>query len=328
MVKIGIYLPVYGGWLPSRESAKAVADGSYFDREEEERPSYSYVKEVALKAEKIGVDSVWIPDHMLNPIKGGHAPALEAWTVAVAIAEATEKVIIAHTTLCEAFRPPAVLAKMAATLDDVSNHRFWLSIGAGWYKREYEAYGLPFYEHDERVRRAGEAIEIIRRLWRENGITFKGKYYQIINGVLEPKPKKIPLWYAGVSEASRNLVAEKADGWLMRGCSVEEARKNIEDMKKRLKKAGRDEEEMEFAIPALTFIRDTDEEALNHMEKLTGGRRNVLDRTLDTGLVGSPETVAEKIRKFEEAGIDHILLQLTPTLKEVDNVQRVLEFLR
>jgi len=327
VIRIGIYLPVYGGWLPSRESGKAMADGAYFSGEEEEQPTYAYVKRVALEAEKIGVDSLWIPDHMLNPIKGERAPSLEAWTLATAIAEATEKVIIAHTTLCEAFRYPAVLAKQAATLNEISNGRFWLSIGAGWFKREYEAYGLPFYEHDERVARAGEAIKIIKRLWQEDSVTFNGKYYSITNGVLEPKPEpKPPVWYAGVSEASRNLVAELADGWLMRGCNLEEAKKNIADMQQRLKRKGR--VEIEFAIPALTFIRDTDDEARKYMRRLTGGRKNVLDRTLDTGLIGSPETVAEKIRQLESIGIDHVLLQLTPTLKELQYVKDVLDILR
>lgn len=323
MVKIGIYLPVYGGWLPDKKSAKS--EDGYFYGERESKPTYSYVREVAIKAEKIGVDSLWIPDHMLNPIKGERAPSLEAWTVAVAIAEATSRVTIAHTTLCEAFRHPAVLAKMAATLDDVSNGRFWLSIGAGWYRREYLAYGLIFLEHDERVRKAGEAIDIIRALWNENFVTYTGKYYRIENGVLEPKPGKIPVWYAGVSEASRQLVAEKADGWLMRGCSVDEARKNVEDMLRRLEAYGM--REMEFAIPALTFIREKDEDAYNLMISYTGGNRNVLDRTLDTGLIGSPETVAEKIELLEEAGIDHVLLQLTPTLQELDNIRELLNLL-
>lgn len=328
MIKIGIYLPVYGGWLPSRGSGKAEANGGYItDGEEEEPPTYSYVKRVALEAEKIGIDSLWIPDHMLNPIKGERAPSLEAWTLATAIAEATRKVIIAHTTLCEAFRHPAVLAKQAATLNEISNGRFWLSIGAGWFKREYEAYGLPFYEHDERVARAKEAIQIIKRLWEEDYVTFNGKYYSISNGILEPKPNpRPPIWYAGTSEASRNLAAEEADGWLMRGCSLEEARKNIADMRERLKKRGRSK--IEFAIPALTFIRDTDEEAKKYVERITGGRKGVLDRTLDTGLIGSPETVAQRIRKLEDIGINHVLLQLTPTLRELRKVEKVLNILR
>jgi FMNH2-dependent dimethyl sulfone monooxygenase len=326
-VKIGIYLPVYGGWLPVKKSGKAAADGAYYRGESEETPTYQYVKKVALKAEEIGVDSLWIPDHMLNPIKGESAPSLEAWTLATAIAEATERVTIAHTTLCEAFRYPAVLAKMAATLAEISEGRFWLSIGAGWYRREYEAYGLPFYEHDQRVERAGEAIEIIKKLWREDRVTFRGNYYSITDCILEPKLEPVPpVWYAGFSEASRRIIAEKADSWLMRGCSVEEAKSSVEDMLRRLEEKGK-QQDFEFAIPALTFIRESDEEAIEYMKEITGGRKNVLDRTLDTGLIGSPETIAEKIERFEEIGMNHVLLQLTPTLKELKNVQKLLEVL-
>lgn len=327
MIKVGMWLPVYGGWLPSRGSSVAQADGTYFVGEEEEKPpTYSYMKQVALEAEKIGIDSLWIPDHLLNPLKGDRAPCLEAWTLATAIAEATERVIIVHTTLCEAFRYPAVLAKQVATLTDISSGRFWLSIGAGWFKQEYEAYGLPYYRHRDRVERAKEAIQIIKRLWQEDGITFSGKYYSITNGILQPKPSPMPpVWYAGMSEDSRNLVAEEVDGWLMDVCSFEEAQKNIADMHERLKKKGRGK--IEFAIPGLTFIRDTDEEAKKYVERITGGSKDVLNRTLDTGLVGSPETVAQKIKQLESIGINHVLLQLTPTLTELQKVKKVLNVL-
>lgn len=315
MIKVGIYLPVYGGWFRHPMG------------EEEKLPTYGYLKQVAIKAETIGIDSLWIPDHMLNPIKGDRAPSLESWSLATAIAEATKRVIIAHTTLCEAFRYPAVLAKQAATLSDISRGRFWLSIGAGWFKREYEAYGLPFYDHDERVTRAKEAVQIIKRLWDEDSVTFNGKYYSISKGILEPKPNlRLPVWYAGTSEASRNLIAEEADGWLMGGCTLEEAQKNIADMQKRLKKNGRSR--IEFAISALIFIRDTDEEAKKYVEQITGGNKDVIDRTLDTGLVASPETAVQKIKQLESIGINHVLLQLTPTLRELQKVKKVLDVLR
>ena len=115
-VKIGIYLSVYGGWLRSVD-------------EEEHPPTYNYVKKVAIQAEEMGIDSLWIPDHMLNPIKGERAPAQRLGPL-LQIAETTERVIISHTTLCEAFRYPAVLAKQAATLAEISKGRFWLSIVA------------------------------------------------------------------------------------------------------------------------------------------------------------------------------------------------------
>ncbi len=228
---------------------------------------------------------------------------------------------------CEGFRYPAVLAKQATALSEISNGRFWLSIGAGWFKREYEAYGLPFYKHDDRVDRARESIQIIKRLWKEDSVTFHGKYYSINNGLLEPKPDpKPPVWYAGVSEASRELVAEEVDGWLMRGCSLEKARDNVTDMYERLKNKGRGS--IEFAIPALTFIRDTDVDAKRYVTQITGGRMDGLDRTLDTGLVGASETVARKIKQLENIGINHVLLQLTPTLPELQNVKKVLNILR
>jgi len=327
MIKVGIYLPIYGGWLGSRGSGKAEADGVYLTGEKEKPPTYDYVKQVALEAERIGLDSLWTPDHLLNPTKGDRAPSLESWTLATAIAEATDRVIIAHTCLCEAFRYPAVLAKQAATLSEISNGRFWFSIGAGWFKREYEAYGLSFYTHDERVDRAKEAIQIIKRLWKEDNVTFSGKYYSISNGNLEPKPSpKIPVWYAGMSEPARNIVAEEADGWLMRGDSLENTQKSIADMHERLKKKGRSK--MEFAIPGMTFVRDTDEEAIKYVEQIKEGHKNVLNRTLVTGLVGSPETVAQKIKKLESIGINHVLLQIAPTLTELQAVKKVLNILR
>jgi FMNH2-dependent dimethyl sulfone monooxygenase len=128
-----------------------------------------------------------------------------------------------------------------------------------------------------------------------------------------------------MSEASRNLAAEEADGWLMSGCSLEGAQKNIVDMQERLEKKGRSK--IEFAIPGLTFIRDTDEEAKKYVEQITGGNKDMLDHALDTGLVGSPETVVQKIKQLESIGISHVLLQLTPTLRELPKVKKVLDVL-
>ena len=315
MIKIGMYLPMYGGWYQDAVN------------EEEKMPSYNYVKQVALEAERIGIHSLWIPDHMLNPLKGERAPSLEAWTLATAIAEATTSVIIVHTTLCEAFRYPAVLAKQATTLNDISGGRFWLSIGAGWFKREFDAYGQPFYDHDERVARVKETIQIIRAVWEQDSVIFKGKFYSIQNCVLEPKPNpKPPIWYAGMSKASRNLVVEVADGWLMDSCTLEEAEQNITEIQNRLERKGKNK--IEYAIPALTFVRNTDEEAKKYVEQVTRGSREKLNRSMNTGAVGSPETVAHRIRKLESMGINHFLLQLTPSLRELRNIEKVLDILR
>ena len=145
--------------------------------------------------------------------------SLEAWTTLTALAAITRKVELFHTTLCQGFRYPAVLAKMCATLDDVSNGRFRFALGAGWFKREFQSYGVPWDEdHDTRIDRAREQIEIIKALWTQPTTNYKGRFYEIVNGVLEPKPLQKPhppIWWGGQSEKSRQLVADLADGWLM-----------------------------------------------------------------------------------------------------------------
>jgi len=251
---------------------------------------------------------------------------MEAWTLAVALAEATSRITIAHTTLCEAFRHPPVLAKQAALLAEISGGRFLLSLGAGWFEREYEAYGLPFCSHRDRILRAREAMVIIKRLWEEDVVDFKGRFYSVEKGVLEPKPSpRPPIWYAGMSGPSRELVAQVAEGWLMAGGTLEEVGRNVEDMLERLAREGRDK--IDMAVPGLAFIREKDREAEELVERLTGGNKKVLDRTLDTGLVGSPLAVAQKVKALDERGVDHVLFQLTPTLKELDRLKDVLVLL-
>lgn len=313
-MKFGIFLPTFGGWF--RKSAS----------EQERQPSYDYVKKVAIKAEEIGIDSLWIPDHLLNPPKGEEAPCLEAWTVASTIAEVTEKVDISHTTICEGFRYPAVLAKQASTLQEISEGRYWLSIGAGWFKREYEAFGLDFLDHDERIAKAYETIEIVERLWNENRVDYSGDYYQIDEGIVEPKPDPVPpIWYAGMSDPSRELVADKADGWLMGADEISEVESHIEDMKSRLKEKDRDPSEMELALPAITILGDTDEDAEERLKNISNGEKKIYNRVAKTGLLGGFDTVKDKMEKLEGLGIDHLLFQLTPTLNELARVAELIE---
>jgi FMNH2-dependent dimethyl sulfone monooxygenase len=313
MVKIGLYLPVFGGWFRLEE--------------DELPPTYNYMKDIALESERIGIDSLWIPDHMLNPIKGDRAPSLEAWTLAVALAEATEKIIIANSVLCEAFRFPAVLAKMAVTLQEISAGRFWLGVGAGFYQREYEAYGLSFLPHDERVKRTKEAIQLIKKLWTVNEITLNGNYYSVQTATCSPKPIPLPrICYGGTSEASLELVCEEVDCWLMRRGSIGQAQKSVAGLKSRLQREGR--EQIEIAIPAFVFIRDTDEEARSYVESLTANSKTHRSLIFDSGFVGSPDTIIQSIRQLENAGIDHILFQLSPTLTELSRLPVVLEQLR
>ena len=279
----------------------------------EEEVAYDNAEKMALMAEAMGIHSLWVPDHLLNPIKSQDSPTLEAWTTLTAVAAITKKVELFHTTICQGFRYPAVLAKMCVTMQDIAKGRFSLSIGAGWFQREFEAYGLPWEDHDSRIERSREQIEIIKRLWKEPEVNFSGKYYNIREGVLEPKPSHdIPLWWGGESEKSRELVADHFGGWLMNGSTKEEVIEKIDNMKERLAKRGR--KSMEYAVPGHLIIEETDEMAEEKLLRLLPENNPGRERIKSTGYVGSPETVASKILEKDEAGLHYIIFQCAPTV--------------
>jgi alkanesulfonate monooxygenase SsuD/methylene tetrahydromethanopterin reductase-like flavin-dependent oxidoreductase (luciferase family) len=122
-MQLGVCISLQGGWVPGHP----------------EPVSFDYVRRIALFAEEAGFDALWLPDHLLNPIHGERAPCLEGWTVAAALAPLTKRVVLAHTTLSVTFRSPAVLAKQATTLQEISGGRFWLSLGAGFFEPEFRA---------------------------------------------------------------------------------------------------------------------------------------------------------------------------------------------
>lgn len=309
-MELGVYLPVYGGWLRGAPV-------------EEPEVSCAYILKVAREAEKLGFHSVWVPDHLLNPMKGEEGPAIEAWTILTAVAASTKRIKVAHTTLCQSFRYPAVLAKMVATLDEISDGRFIFSIGAGWFRREYEAYGIPWYEHDERVEQAEEQIRLIKSLWTQDKVNFLGKYFQLKDGVLWPKPVQKPhppVWYGGESERSRQLVAREADVWLMYGGSPENIAGKMSDMKARLN--GRS---IGYALPALVCLGETQDEAMKKIRaRAQGADPRVLDRTLQTGMVGSILSLEARMREFEAIGVQYLLLQFGRTLQEMREFSRAI----
>jgi len=148
-------------------------------------PRYTEMREMALQTEAAGFDSIWLYDHLLYRSDEGETTGIwECWTILSALAEATQRVTLGSMVLCNSFRNPAITAKMAATLDEVSNGRFVLGIGAGWNKPEFDAFGIPF---DRRASRFEEALQIIRPLLKEGYVDFKGNFYQAIHCELTPR---------------------------------------------------------------------------------------------------------------------------------------------
>jgi probable F420-dependent oxidoreductase len=192
-MRIGVVLPI------SQEDGMAAP------------PTYPEVRAVALAAEAAGFDSLWVYDHLLFRFDGETTGIHEAWTVLSAIAEATTRVELGTIVMCTSFRNPALLAKMAGTLDHVSGGRLILGVGCGWHDPEYEAFGYPT---DHKVGRFEEALTVIRELIREGRTDMDGRWTQARDAVLVPPARvDIPILIAAKRPRMLELTARHADAW-------------------------------------------------------------------------------------------------------------------
>ena len=154
--------------------------------------SWQELRDTWKLVDELGYDTAWVADHFYPVWGHPSGPCLEGWLTLTALAMETSQVRCGVLVTGNTYRHPAVLAKMGATLDHVSGGRFIMGVGAGWFEPEHSAYGIPFYTVGERIRRLGEAAEIIRRLWSEQQVTFAGRYYQLKDAYCEPKPVQKP----------------------------------------------------------------------------------------------------------------------------------------
>ncbi len=176
---------------------------------------YGAIRDAALQAERDQFDSVWIVDHLLFEWDGQRRGIWESWTLLAALAEATTRIELGTLVMCTAFRNPAVLAKMAVTLDEVSGGRLILGLGCGWDAGEFANFGQPFPPVPERQAALEEAIAIMRGVWGEEPFTFTGRYYQTTNTQVAPPPRQRPgpplLIAGGGEKVTLRQVAQYAD---------------------------------------------------------------------------------------------------------------------
>ena len=276
--------------------------------------SYRELREYALQAEDLGFDSVWIYDHAVFEFPEREPEAtLECWTVLTGLAEATQRVELGTFVICTAFRNPALLAKMAVTLDEVSEGRLILGVGAGWHEPEFIRFGMPF---DHLVSRFEEAIQIIAPLVREGKVDFQGTYYQAnACEILPPPTRRIPLMSASHRPRMHRLVARYADSW--NANMLANAQAMVEERAAFLAAAaeiGRDPATLEITAGINVGFPDLPEVA-----NLPGGK-------LPTCMTGSTEELAAGLRAFAAEGVSHIQAWLYPLTPEA--VRRFAEAMR
>jgi probable F420-dependent oxidoreductase len=212
-------------------------------------PSWSHIAAQARRAEAGGIDALWIFDHLIHRPAGGPEEGYhEAATMLAALAAVTERVELGTLVFATSFRAPAVLAKIAATVDSIAGGRVILGIGCGWHEPEYQAFGFPF---DHRVGRFDEALQIISPLVRGKRVTFAGQWNTVTDSVLLPPPARpIPILIASKGERMLQLTARYADQWNAAWFGHPNGRYHgrVADLRKALDAAGRDPATLEVTV--------------------------------------------------------------------------------
>jgi probable F420-dependent oxidoreductase len=268
--------------------------------------TYTDLRDVAQAAETHGLNSIWVFDHLLfrfgdEPTSGIH----EAWSMLAALAADTHRVEVGTLVLALPFRNPAVLAKMAATVDEISGGRLILGVGTGWHETEFEAFGIPF---DHRVSRFDEALTILLGLLRDGHLDFAGTYHAAHDGELiprGPRPGGIPILIAGKGPRMLGLVARHADLWNTAWLgSVEELAPRIARLNDALALARRDPSTLGVTVGANVVVPEL-----------------VVGEDLPRSAIsGDAPAIAQGLREFASAGVAHLIASLTPATPEAVRV--------
>ncbi|HLH61646.1 MAG TPA: LLM class F420-dependent oxidoreductase [Ktedonobacteraceae bacterium] len=283
--------------------------------------AYEAMTRVVQEAERLGFVSAWLYDHFHTIPAPVQEITFECWTSCAALARDTQRIRIGQMVTCNSYRNPALLAKMASSVDVLSHGRLILGIGAGWYKHEYLAYGYPYPSTHERLQRLHEAVQIILAMWTQEEPAFEGTYYSIQGAINQPKGAQkphIPLLIGGGGEkVTLRLVARYADACNIGG-DISTIKHKLDVLRQHCEEVGRDYNSIRrTTLIDYCAIANTEEEAI---AKLTPQERQNLDELLPESLIGTPAQIRERLRQYEEAGIQEIIVRFVDAL-QLDSIR-------
>lgn len=293
-LKFGVSLPQ--GWTMDLASIKDPVE------------AYEAMTSVAQAADEAGFESVWLVDHFHTIPRPSQEVTFECWTTTAALARDTKRVRIGQMVSCNGYRNPALLAKMASTVDVLSHGRLNFGIGAGWYEHEYRAYGYDYPEAPERLRLLRDAVQVIRAMWTQEEAVFEGKYYQVRGAINQPKGVQkphIPLLIGGGGEkVTLKLVAQYGDACNVSG-DIETIKHKFDVIKQHCAAAGRDYETIHRTSTTFCAMGETDEQA---RAKLPAALLARFGDRANSALIGSPETIRKRLADFEAAGVQELII--------------------
>jgi F420-dependent oxidoreductase-like protein len=261
----------------------------------------------ALSAVHEFYDSVWVYDHFHAPpfFDADDYPRLEAWTTTAYLAHAFPNLYFGNMVLGQSYRNPALLAKMAATLQALTNGRVILAMGAGWMESEYHAYGYDFPQAAVRIAQLEEAVQIVRQMWTEKRATFEGQYYRIKDALCEPKPNPIPpIMIGGNGEKlTLRVVARHADWWNGVGLDAAGLARKLDVLRAHCDAEGRDYDEIVKTFMGIISIAATEAEAQRIARASPRADR--------MNFVGTPAQIIEQMQPYGDLGITHFMLDFS-----------------
>lgn len=269
---------------------------------DDETNGFADLRAMGLAAEESGLDSVWGADHLIFREGGETTGIHECWTVLTAIAAVTSRIEIGPLVLAIPFRNPAITAKMAAELDEVSGGRLILGVGCGWHRPEFDAFGYPF---DHRVSRFDEALQVLVPLLREGHVTFSGRYHHAVDAELRPMPIRAggpPILIAGKRPRMLELVARYADqwnaAWYGHPDEAHELRERLTNLQAALDSAGRDPATLEITAGIFVAFEGADADAP------------------ERAIRGSLDEVADALAGYAALGVSHLIAHVFPRTTE------------
>jgi len=259
---------------------------------------------LARDAEQAGFDAIWIGDHLLYDLPVGPRGPWEAWTTLAALAASTERVSLGPLVAATSFHAPAMLAKLAATVDAISEGRLVLGLGAGWNRREYTAFGFPY---DHRVSRFEEAFTIVRTLLRDGATDFRGTYYAVQDAVLHPRsprPGGPPLMVGSIGPRMQAITLPYVDSWNVWWSDYGNTAKGFARVKATV----------DDRIAALGRTGQIEASCAVHVRLPGGTGRQMGDDPTGRGeaLRGTPDELSDQLAAFAAAGADEIQLVVDP----------------
>lgn len=270
---------------------------------------YEAMTRVALAAEEVGYDSIWLYDHFHTVPTPEIETTFEVWTATAGLARDTSRIKIGQMVTCNGYRNPALLAKIASTVDVMSHGRVICGLGAGWYEHEWRAYGYGFPETRDRMRAFREAVEICVRMWTEEKATFHGQYHHIDGAINEPKGVQkphLPLWLGGGGEKiTLKLVAQWANGCNTGDADADLIRHKLGVLKEHCETLGRDYNTITRSTSVNVFFLEEGEDGEQATAVFRGSTPYA--EYLKRAAVGTPDQIAERVAGLQDAGINYLI---------------------